>query len=139
MDNHLELLESTLEEYRKHIRDAYGCLRTYNNSIPDEVLRFIIDAAEGALKTTMRRAIVLEHIKRRGQFRQMEQAIEECNELGVAISHLRRGRAKPYEVAKEIADVENMCLQMREIIGDEMVDRCLDNVFAELKAGKDRD
>jgi len=48
---------------------------------------------------------------------------EECAEVVVAVSHLRRGRITVKEVLSECADVEIMILQAREIYGDDIVDQ----------------
>ena len=47
-------------------------------------------------------------------------AIEECAELIQAICHTSRNRTK-YSIAEETADVEIMCGQLREIVGDNIV------------------
>ena len=59
-----------------------------------------------------------------GIYSQTNMAIEECAELIVAIRHSSRNKATMLEVATEIADVEIMCGQLREIIGDEIVTQC---------------
>ena len=55
---------------------------------------------------------------------QIRQAIEECAEMITALCHKDRGKVHWEDVAKEIADVEIMCSQLREIIGSEIVDQC---------------
>jgi len=55
---------------------------------------------------------------------QIRQAIEECAEMIMALCHKDRGKADWEAVAKEVADVEIMCSQLREIIGPEIIDRC---------------
>ena len=58
-----------------------------------------------------------------GAENQMDQAIEECAELIVAIRHYRRGRASISAIAEEIADVEIMMTQLRLIFNaDSMVE-----------------
>ena len=52
-----------------------------------------------------------------GRPAQVAMAIEECAELIVALSNWKRGRGTALEVCTEIADVEIMCRQMREIFG----------------------
>lgn len=59
-------------------------------------------------------------IARYGERNQIDQAIEELNELAVALSHYRRGRAPLEEVAEEIADVEICLEQIRRICGPEL-------------------
>ena len=54
---------------------------------------------------------------------QADLAQEECAELIVAINHCMRGRATVPEVCEEIADVEIMCMQLRVMYGDDIVDR----------------
>ncbi len=54
---------------------------------------------------------------------QIKQAVEECAELITALCHKDRGKTDWRGVAKEVADVEIMCCQLREIIGDKIVDR----------------
>ena len=58
-------------------------------------------------------------IARYGERNQIDQAIEELNELAVALSHYRRGRAPLEEVAEEIADVQICLEQMAEAFGGE--------------------
>lgn len=58
-----------------------------------------------------------------GEVRQVAQAIEELAELIVALRHYDRGRCSRDFVAGEIADVEIICRQLREIIGSELVDQ----------------
>lgn len=53
---------------------------------------------------------------------QIDQAIEECAELIVALRHARRGRCGAAEVAEEIADVEIMMGQLRVVFGSAAVD-----------------
>lgn len=53
---------------------------------------------------------------------QIQQATEELAELIVALSHHRRGRVVKSFVCSEIADVEIMCAQLREIFGSDAVD-----------------
>ena len=54
---------------------------------------------------------------------QIRQAIEECAEMITALCHKDRDKVDWGDVAKEVADVEIMCSQLREIIGPEIVDR----------------
>jgi len=51
---------------------------------------------------------------------QKAMAVEECAELIQAICHTGRNRTK-YSIAEETADVEIMCGQLREIVGDNIV------------------
>lgn len=57
-----------------------------------------------------------------GHGAQLGQTIEECAELIVAINHYRRGRLGLEHIAEETADIENMCAQMRVLVGDAAVD-----------------
>ena len=54
---------------------------------------------------------------------QVKQAIEECAELIVALSHIRRRKETVFGVCGEIADVEIMCGQLREMVTPEIVDK----------------
>lgn len=58
-----------------------------------------------------------------GADQQMDQAIEECAELVVAIRHYRRNRASLTAIAEEIADVEIMMAQLRHVVGDDLVEQ----------------
>ena len=62
-------------------------------------------------------------IKQWGHQAQMVQAMEECGELVTVLSHYLRGRADDSALADEIADVEIMCRQLREIIGSDIVEQ----------------
>lgn len=53
---------------------------------------------------------------------QLDKTVEECAELILAIRHHAIGRAGYEKIAEEVADVENMLVQLRMIVGDEMVD-----------------
>ncbi len=64
---------------------------------------------------------------------QIKQAIEECSELITALCHKERGRIDWADVAKEVADVEIMCSQLREIVGPEIVDQCKDKQLSRLR------
>ena len=63
-------------------------------------------------------------VERYGPEAQMNQAIEELNELAVAINHYRRGRIGVAKVAEEIADVcisleqleQILCLEEKDIV-----------------------
>lgn len=66
---------------------------------------------------------------------QIKQAIEECSELITALCHKDRGKVGLADVAKEVADVEIMCEQLREIIGDEIVDRYKQEQLIRLEHG----
>ena len=63
-------------------------------------------------------------IEKWGVRSQVEMAIEECAELIVVIRHAQRDRATAGDIAQEVADVEIMCGQLREIIGDDVVAQC---------------
>ena len=64
---------------------------------------------------------------------QIRQAVEECSEMITVLCHKDRGKAHWADVAKEIADVEIMCSQLREIIGSDIVDQCKKEQLARLE------
>lgn len=64
---------------------------------------------------------------------QVEMAIEECSELITVLCHARRGRKIAKGIAYEIADVEIMCGQLREIIGDDIVSQCKEEKLLRLE------
>ena len=64
---------------------------------------------------------------------QIRQAVEECAEMITVLCHKDRGKVHWEDVAKEIADVEIMCSQLREIIGSDIVDRCKKEQLARLE------
>lgn len=64
-------------------------------------------------------------IQKWGKEAQMDQAIEECAELIVALRHLRRGKATPEQVASEVADVLIMVGQLRIMLEYALVDRAV--------------
>lgn len=68
-----------------------------------------------------------------GNKSQLGMAIEECAELIVAIRHYSRGRATIKDVAQEVADVEIMCGQLREMIGTDIVTQCKEEKLIRLK------
>ena len=57
-----------------------------------------------------------------GDSLQLMIAQEECGELIAAISQYVRGRKDVYALAEEVADVEIMCMQLRHMIGSDIVD-----------------
>ena len=59
-----------------------------------------------------------------GIYSQTNMAIEECAELIVAIRHSSRNKATMLDIATEVAGVEIMCGQLREIVGNEIVTQC---------------
>lgn len=59
----------------------------------------------------------------RGTTAQLDQSVEECGELIVAINHYKRGRITANELAEEVADVEIMMAQLRAIVGTGLVDK----------------
>ena len=63
-------------------------------------------------------------IERWGIESQVGIVIEECSELITAICHAQRDRATVIDIAQEVADVEIMCGQLREIIGNDIVTQC---------------
>lgn len=53
---------------------------------------------------------------------QVSMAMGECGELIAALNrYFVQNRGEQYDVAEEIADVEIMCTQLREIIGHDLV------------------
>lgn len=60
-------------------------------------------------------------LEKYGIAEQLEKAIEECGELIVEISHFKSSRSTRAKLAKEVADVEIMCAQIRLIIGNALV------------------
>ena len=54
---------------------------------------------------------------------QVDQAIEECGELIVALMQHRRDRVSLCDVAEEVADVQIMCEQMAMVVGRDEVTR----------------
>lgn len=66
--------------------------------------------------------IYQEAIELWGEEAQLMMAIEEMGELIQKIGHLCRGRCTVIDVAEEVADVEIMMRQLREIVGDELVE-----------------
>ena len=64
---------------------------------------------------------------------QIKQAIEECAELITVLCHKDRDRADWVQVGREVADVEIMCSQLREIIGHEIVDEFKEQQLLRLK------
>lgn len=70
------------------------------------------------------KALYKKCVEKWGVIPQLDQVQEECAELIVAISHLKRGRdSDHYKIAEETADVEIMCGYIRYIIGDELVEK----------------
>lgn len=63
-------------------------------------------------------------VTRFGERAQIDLCIEECAELTSVFIKYRRGRDDVgiRDIASEIADVEIMCAEMREIFGDELVE-----------------
>jgi len=53
---------------------------------------------------------------------QFDKAEEELTELLLALKHFRSEKCDARSVASEIADVEIMCVQLRVMIGNELVD-----------------
>ncbi len=53
---------------------------------------------------------------------QTRKAVEECNELSLALLHALDGRANIDNIAEEIADVEIMIAQLRLVYGDKQID-----------------
>ncbi|RLC69283.1 MAG: antitoxin [Chloroflexi bacterium] len=68
-------------------------------------------------------------IEKWGPKHQIDLAVEECSELIVALMHYGRGRCGSFEVAEEIADVEIMLEQLKEVFA-------FRSVVTEIKADK---
>ncbi len=62
-------------------------------------------------------------IEKWGIDKQIPLAMEECGELIAAMNqYFFRGRINKHHLASEIADVEIVCLQLRELLGNNIVD-----------------
>ena len=59
--------------------------------------------------------IIAAAVERYGAPKQLDQLCEECAEVIVAVSHMRRGRIAPADIIEELADVEIMLDQMKLI------------------------
>ena len=70
----------------------------------------------------MSESIYQQAVNKWGTKPQVEQAIEECAELILALRHYDRNKASIADVVSEIADVEIMCEQLRCIFGSFFVD-----------------
>jgi NTP pyrophosphatase (non-canonical NTP hydrolase) len=68
-----------------------------------------------------------------GSRSQIDQTIEECAELIVALRHHMRGRAKEAQVIEELADVQIMLEQMRFLFGEADVDEVKREKLARLE------
>lgn len=66
---------------------------------------------EARLKATAEEAVI-----RFGNASQLDQLQEECCELAVEVSHMRRGRGDPRKLAEELADVIIMVEQAKFIV-----------------------
>lgn len=68
---------------------------------------------------------------------QMEQLIEECAEVILAIRHMRRGKCGARELIEEMVDVEIMIEQMKHIfpldVWNEIKDKKLDRLSDTIK------
>lgn len=66
-----------------------------------------------------------EALKHYGILRQVAKTNEELGELIVVMSHyFYEGKVYKIDVAQEIADVEIMCNQLRQLIGNDLVNNC---------------
>jgi len=83
-----------------------------------------------------------EAIKKYGIVSQLNKCMEECNELIVAISEYKKyfppSKATPPKVffdnvCEEIADVQNMINQLREIFDSKMIDVFIEEKLCRLK------
>lgn len=70
----------------------------------------------------MSKSIYQQAVNKWGTRPQIDQAIEECAELILALRHYDRNKASIADVVSEIADVEIMCAQLRCIFGAFFVD-----------------
>lgn len=70
-----------------------------------------------------------------GPTAQVNQTVEECAELIVALRHHARGKATRDDVASEVADVLVMALQLRLLVGPNIIDR---EVVAKMKRLEER-
>jgi len=71
-------------------------------------------------------------ISKWGEKAQMRMVSEECSELSAAVNQYERGRISKEEIASEIADVTIMVRQARMIIGNDLVDRQIDEKMMRL-------
>jgi len=62
-------------------------------------------------------------VEKWGNTSQMLLTMKECGELIAVINQFLKGRKSKFQLAGEIADVEIMCAQMRNMIGTDIVDR----------------
>ena len=67
-----------------------------------------------------------------GEDAQMDMAVEECAELIVALKHFRRERCGVLEIASELADVQIMVNQMKEIVGHDKFNAAMNVKFDRL-------
>ena len=58
-----------------------------------------------------------------GEDAQILKCVEECTELALVLLHAWRNKTDIEDIASEIADVEIMCVQMRLIFDNEIIDR----------------
>lgn len=72
-------------------------------------------------------------LRKYGANAQMDQTIEECAELIVALRHYRRGKATDDDVCGELADVAIMLEQMRIQFGRERFDSAHREKLARLR------
>ena len=68
------------------------------------------------------KAILLRALRVFGPEQQLLKAAEECSEASAAIIRYLGDPEAASHVAEEIADVEIMCFQVRQILGDAAVD-----------------
>lgn len=86
------------------------------------------DLFDAADRETFRRAI-----EAWGLDAQVDMAVEECNELSVALLHHRRGRATRAAVIEELADIRIMYEQLRWYFGADWVDPVVESKLARLR------
>ncbi len=65
---------------------------------------------------------------------QLFMMIEEAGELTTALAQMRRGRLEEKDLAAEIADVIIMAMQMREMMGTELIDKQVHKKLKRLRA-----
>jgi len=68
-----------------------------------------------------------------GKARQRHKAIEECNELAVAVAHWADNKATDEEVATEVADVLLMCEQLGLMLGRDLLNTAIKQKLKKLQ------
>lgn len=68
-----------------------------------------------------------------GPLKRYDKLAEESAELSVASHHYRDGKITLDKLAEEVAGVEMLCAQMREIHGNDVFDRATTRQFMKLR------